>query len=333
MSLPSFSTQSELFSTAGLSGSLFPKDDRYRLFAKLVYPELAAQRPTLEPCYCAANGRVAIEPVVLLGVSLLQELDGMPDRLAVEMMRYHAGWNFALNRQIGDPLFHPTTLVNFRNRLEEHDLRALGFTAIWKALEKAGLVSRRNRQRLDSTQMFGRVAQMSRLDCVRESLRLALQELEPGLGPQARPPFWATLRERYVESQTDYRTGSEVLTRKMAEAGADAWQLLGWLGTEELNPLKAKPQAQLLARVFEEQFEVQTGAAAPLTREQQVITDPAPVTNPEPPVPPGTEVCAPVPPPVEAPGQMRMEMPTTAAAEPPLPQPTAAQPVEVRPKD
>jgi len=336
MSLPSFSTQSELFSTAGLSGSLFPKDDRYRLFAKLVYPELAAQRPTLEPCYCADNGRVAIEPVVLLGVSLLQELDGMPDRLALEMVRYHAGWNFALNRQIGDPLFHPTTLVNFRNRLKEHDLSALGFTTILTALEKAGLVSRRNCQRLDSTQMFGRVAQMSRLDCVRETLRLALLELEPAVGPQARPPFWARLRERYVESQADYRAGSEVLARKMTEAGTDAWQLLGWLGSEKLSPLKAKPQAQLLARVFEEQFEVRTGAAAPLTREKQVVIEPTPPTNPEPPGPPGLETSAPVAPPVEVPevgGPMQMEMPATTPGDQPLALPARPEPVEVCPKD
>jgi hypothetical protein len=36
MSLPVFSTQSELFSTAGLSTSLFAPTDRYWLFAKLV---------------------------------------------------------------------------------------------------------------------------------------------------------------------------------------------------------------------------------------------------------------------------------------------------------
>src|SRR3954449_9804615 len=101
MSLPTFSVQAELFSTAGLSASLFALTDRYRLFAKLVYPKLVSARGTLEKCYCADNGRVALEPVLMLGVSLLQELDGMPDRQAVEMVRYHAGWNFALNRQIG----------------------------------------------------------------------------------------------------------------------------------------------------------------------------------------------------------------------------------------
>ena len=95
MSLPVFSTQAELFSTAGLSAGLFAPTDRYRLFAKLVYPPLAAKRAALAKCYCADNGRVALEPVLMMGVSLLQELEGLPDRQAVEMLRYHAGWNFA----------------------------------------------------------------------------------------------------------------------------------------------------------------------------------------------------------------------------------------------
>ena len=44
------------------------------------------------------------------GVSILQYLDGVPDRGAVELLRYHSGWNFALNRQLGDELFHPQAL-------------------------------------------------------------------------------------------------------------------------------------------------------------------------------------------------------------------------------
>src|ERR1039458_2423542 len=154
MSLPVFSTQAELFSTAGLSGQLFAPTDRYRLFAQKVYPILAQTRSQLEDCYCTDNGRVAVEPVLLLGVSLLQYLEASPDRQAVELGRYHAGWNFALNRQVGDGVFHPTTLVNFRHRLEDHGQSALGFTTIMEALEQAGLVSRHSRQRLDSTQMF-----------------------------------------------------------------------------------------------------------------------------------------------------------------------------------
>ena len=105
MSVPSFSAQGSLFSVAAITGSLFPADDRYRLFAQKIYPCLVRSRHLLEKTYKAGSGRSAIEPVLLLGVCLLQFLDGVPDRQALECLRYHAGWNFALNRQLGDAGF------------------------------------------------------------------------------------------------------------------------------------------------------------------------------------------------------------------------------------
>ena len=270
MSLPEFSTQSELFSTAGCSRQLFPATDRFRLFAQKIYPVLSGIRVQLEACYCADNGRVAVEPVLLMGVSLLQYLEAIPDRQAVELLRYHAGWNFALNRQVGDDLFHPTTLVNFRQRLLEHDLSALGFQAVLEALMAAGLVARKSRQRLDSTQMFGRVSRLSRLDCVGETLRLALQELGESLPEARRPEWWGKLWNDYVESQPDYRASLETLARKMAEAGKAAQQVLDWLASAADKQLAQGKQAQLLARVVGEQFEVvaATGQAEPKTKQQ-----------------------------------------------------------------
>jgi len=261
MSLPLFTAQSELFSVAGCSRELFSATDRYRLFAAKVYPVLAQVRSKLEACYCTDNGRVAVEPALLMGVSLLQYLEGIPDRQAVEMLRYHTGWNFALNRHVGDDLFHPTTLVNFRQRLVEHDLSAVGFQAVLDALIEAGLVARKCRQRLDSTQMFGRVSRMSRLDCVRESLRLALQELAESLPEAQRPDWWGELWDNYVESQTDYRAPLETLARKMVEAGQAAQRVLGWLAGASDQKLVQAKQGQLLARVFQEQFEVVPEAA------------------------------------------------------------------------
>ncbi len=270
MSLPLFSSQSQLFSTAALTGKLFGPTDRFRLFAHKVYPVLAATRSALERCYCADNGRVAIEPVLLLGVSLLQFLEAIPDRQAAEMLRYHAGWNLALNCQLGDEGFHPTTLVHFRQRLLEHDASALGFEAVLEALRDAGLVQRRSRQRLDSTQMFGRVSRMSRLDCVRESLRLALKEISERLPPIEQPPWWLALWERYVDTQTDYRASMETLARKLVEAGQDARRLLGWLAGPPQTQWGQGKQTQLLARVFAEQFEVVAGAqeVQPKAKEQ-----------------------------------------------------------------
>jgi hypothetical protein len=255
MSLPEFSTQSSLFSTAALSGSLFPVDDRYRLFATVIYPRLVKSRPELAACYCPDNGRVAIEPVLLLGVSLLQFLDGQPDRAAVEMLKYHAGWNFALNRQLGDPLFHSTTLVNFRARLLEREASALAFQAILDGLVEAGLLARQSRQRLDSTQVFARVSRMSRLECVRETLRLALQELVTSAAGLPLPEGWPQWWERYVESKLDYRAETSVLRQKMTLAGQDAGQLLAWVRQLSQEAPRAGEQVKLLGRVWSEHFE------------------------------------------------------------------------------
>lgn len=256
MSLPEFSTQSFLFSTAALSSSLFPENDRYRLFAKLVYPRLVKVRAQLASAYSAQEGRPAIEPLLLLGVSILQFLDGEPDRAAVEMLRYHAGWNFALNRQLGDPAFHPTTLVNFRQRLLDHKQSAVGFEAILDGLVEAGLVARQTRQRLDSTQMFARVSRMSRLECVRETLRLALRELESATAGLSRPEWWPLLWERYVEAKLDYRVEATVLRQKMNAAGSDAAQVLSWVRQLPESELGKGEQFKLLERVWGEHFEM-----------------------------------------------------------------------------
>jgi hypothetical protein len=256
MSLPDFCTQSSLFSTAALSGSLFAETDRYRLFAQVIYPKLVAARPELAACYCPDNGRVAIEPVWMFGTSLLQFIDGVTDRGAVEMLRYHAGWNFALNRQLGDEVFHPSSLANFRQRLIEHDLSPLGFEAILDGLVEAGLVARRSRQRLDSTQIFAHISRMSQLECVRETLRLALEELQTTASDWPRPEFWTPLWERYVESKLDYRAEASVLREKMKQAGVEAAQLLEWVrGLESQAPFQGE-QVQLLERVWNENFEL-----------------------------------------------------------------------------
>lgn len=258
MSLPEFSTQSSLFSTAALSVSLFEETDRYRIFAQKVYPRLVAARPELESCYCADNGRVALEPVLMLGTSLLQFVEGVTDRGAVEMLQYHAGWNFALNRQLGDEVFHHSSLANFRQRVNEHGLSPVGFEAILDGLVEEGLVARRSRQRLDSTQIFAHISRMSRLDCVRETLRLALEELEIKAG-LTRPEFWNAVWERYVESKLDFRAEASVLAEKMMQAGGDAARVLEWVRRLDDKEPGSGEQIKLLERVWNEHFEFKEG--------------------------------------------------------------------------
>ena len=172
MGLPKFETQGSLFESLGsIAPQLFDNHDRYKLFALKIWPLLSGCREELAQCYDQGNGRPGVEPVVLLGVSIFQFLERIPDRHAVEMVKYHLGWKLALNLSLNDRGFHSTTLVNFRQRLLDNDKGHVAFQAIIEALQKEGLIPKRAKQRLDSTHVLSAVRDMSALECVRETLR------------------------------------------------------------------------------------------------------------------------------------------------------------------
>jgi hypothetical protein len=268
MSLHPFDAQGALFSLPALSGQLFARDDRYRLFAQKIYPVLVAARPKLASAYCLDNGRPGIEPVLLAGVSLLQYIERVPDRQAAELLQYHAGWNFALGRQFGEPAFHFSVLSCFRERLLEHEQSATLFAQLLEALTQAGLVERNSRQRLDSTPVLGLVRHMNRLDCMRTALRLALQEVEPRIPEPQRPAWWQACWERYVQSKLDYKLQVEALKQKMEQSGQDARLLLEWLKSLADTTLAQGAQVQLLEKIFQEQFDLVAGQT-PVSRNAQ----------------------------------------------------------------
>lgn len=97
MSLPIFDTQGSLFtSVRSVAPDLFSEDDRYLLFARKIWPVLAGSREALAKCYCLDNGRAGVEPVVLLGVCILQFMERLPDRQAADALKYHLGWEQSL---------------------------------------------------------------------------------------------------------------------------------------------------------------------------------------------------------------------------------------------
>jgi transposase len=182
MSLPQFDVQGSLFESLGaIAPDLFADNDKYKLFAKKVWPVLASCREQLLDCYDTENGRPGVEPVVLLGILIFQFLERVPDRQAMELVKYHLGWKLALNLKLSQGGFHPTTLVYFRQRLIEKGKADMAMRAVLAALQKEGLLAKRSKQRLDSTHVLSAVADLSALDCVRETLRLALEELAKGL--------------------------------------------------------------------------------------------------------------------------------------------------------
>ena len=140
----------------------------------------------------------------------------------------------------------------------------MALRAILEALEKEGFIAKRSKQRLDSTHILGAVARLSALDCVRETLALALEELQRNLAQTDRPDFWEQLWERYIESKLDYKTTAEVLQSKLRQAGADCLGLLKWLEPLRVELRQGKAVAQL-REVFAQQYELeQNGQIEPV---------------------------------------------------------------------
>jgi transposase len=152
-----------------------------------------------------------------------------------------------------EPTFHPTSLVKFRERLLAHGLEQLGFEAVLEQMSAAGYLAKRTRQRLDSTHIIGLVSHMTRLDCVRETLRLALEDLAQ-LEKLPRPAAWALWWERYVESRVDYKSSGDILRLKMSQAGMDARDTLNWANGLP-QEIRQREAVRLLQRVYDENFE------------------------------------------------------------------------------
>ena len=206
---------------------------------------MEAQRDQLGAMYCATNGRPALDPVLVAGVTLLQFMEKAPDRQAMERLRMHLGWKHALGLAVDDAGFHPTTLVYFRQRLLEHQQGRVAFDALLQGLEQEGLIARRGKQRLDSTHILAQVAHMSRLEKTRETVRLFLEMLERA-GRLAEVPDGAALRERYLDSEVLWhKLSKEALAAKFQQTGQDMQALLAWV--ERHEDLRAHEKTQAAA--------------------------------------------------------------------------------------
>ncbi len=227
----------------------------FALMRERLLPALEKRRAGLEKMYSPVMGRPETDPVLLMSATVLQIMQRLPDRACAEACLYDARWRFAL----GDaPPFHPTTLVNFRNRLAGNGEARLALDACLEAMREAGYLTCRS-VRIDSTHLLGRIAAMSRLECVRETLRLALGFLSAFGGAGEWEPWGSRYGDRNPE---ELRKASPAgLAARMDEAGTDARDVLAKADALGGAVSAAGPVA-LLRRVFGEQFEIRDGTPA-----------------------------------------------------------------------
>lgn len=274
MSVGRLDSQRSFYHISFQCGDLFGRADRYRLFREKILPQLLSLRGKLESLYCGNNGRPAIDPVILCGVTLLQFMEKVADRRAAEHVVYHLGWKYALDLELPYEGFHPTVLVYFRDRLEENKVERILFDGIVDLLMGLGLVKRAGKQRIDSTHILGYVKEMSRLECATETLRLALEDLAQELVGSQGPEFWEKLWVLYVQSEVGWRLSKAERDSRYRQCGQDIQELLEWVDGKRPE-LAEMESVKLLRRVFEEQFEVVEGTVnSRWTRPPRAVQNP-----------------------------------------------------------
>jgi Transposase DDE domain/Transposase domain (DUF772) len=121
----------------------------------------------------AAVGRRSVPPSVVATVMVLQRLEGLSDREAVDRFTFDARWRYAAGvggwDGAGRVGFAHTVLVDMRERLRRSQRPDRVFEVALGAARAAGLLGRR--RVLDSTPLYDAVATMDTITLIRSAIR------------------------------------------------------------------------------------------------------------------------------------------------------------------
>jgi hypothetical protein len=192
-------------------------------------------------------GRRSAPPQIVATVMVLQRLEGLSDREAVERFEFDNRWKYAAGGlDVDYPAFVHTVLVDMRARLARSDRPNRIFDAVADVARQAGLVGRR--RVVDSTPLYDAVATMDTVTLIRSAVR--------GLLREAGAEWDARLRARLRRDDDYARAGKPVCDYDDPEArealvdalAKDALALLAELDGQSV-PGELKAAAVLLARV------------------------------------------------------------------------------------
>ena len=192
-------------------------------------------------------GRRSVPPMIVSVVMVLQRIEGLSDREAVDRFSFDARWKYAAGGLDFDyPGFVHTVLVDMRARLARSARPNRVFEVTLQAARAAGLVGRR--RVLDSTPLYDAVATMDTVTLVRSAIRGLLKVCDEGLRAELRS---------LLRRDDDYAAAGKPVCdyddpaarEELVDALAgDARVLLGGLDGRELG-VEATRAATLLATV------------------------------------------------------------------------------------
>ena len=209
-------------------------------------------------------GRRSVPPMIVAVVMVLQRIEGLSDREAVDRFSFDARWKYAAGGLDFDyPGFVHTVLVDMRARLARSGRPDRIFEVTLEAARRAGLVGRR--RVLDSTPLYDSVATMDTVTLVRSAIRGVLKACDGELagrlrGTLARDDDYVTAGKPACDY--DDPAAREELVDALTK---DARALLAVLDGGELGPGAAQAAA-LLATVTGQDVEEDPGGRFRIAR-------------------------------------------------------------------
>jgi hypothetical protein len=130
-------------------------------------------------------GRCSVPPSIVAVVMVLQRLEGLSDREAVERFTFDVRWKYAAGGlELEYPSFVHTVLVDMRARLRRSTAPDRIFLRVLDVAKEAGMVGRR--RVLDSTCLYDAVATQDTVTMIRSALRGLLRVADDGLAAELR---------------------------------------------------------------------------------------------------------------------------------------------------
>lgn len=133
----------------------------------------------------AVKGRWSVPPMIVAVVMVLQRLEGLSDREAVDRFTFDTRWKYAAGGLDFDhPGFVHTVLVDFRARLAASDRPDRIFDTVIEVARAAGLIGRK--RVLDSTPIYDAVATQDTVTLIRSAIRQLLRAADAVLRAELR---------------------------------------------------------------------------------------------------------------------------------------------------
>jgi transposase len=174
------------------------------------------------------------------------------------MVRGRLDWKYALSLPLDDPGFDASILVDFRQRLLDHEAQDLLREPMLRMCRDHGWLTAGGKQRTDSTFVLANARRLSSLESVGESLRTSLNELAkvaPDWLLGVISPDWF---DRYVHrfELQRFPKGKPAQDTLQRQVGEDSWRLLQ-AAMDEYAPQLVRdcPSLVLLQQVWKQHFE------------------------------------------------------------------------------